>query len=226
MHATETQANVDPTVQPEEQPTGKYTRRWKVFRWRAEGGAEGGAITSGSYPPWRAEEWKPGGDWHEIPAAYDIRLCEVGYHSSPTLLEASRFVEGSVIGEVEVDGDVDEEKEEEDGTPNKTAHRRMRLVRAWLLDSSFYQELAGRIEYRLLDEWLDTENSRLTAVEVTTAMTDIREATGLSHALRVVKHEFRHEVQKSIVHLLHWSTPSLLIGDSGAYEDVQSLVED
>jgi hypothetical protein len=68
-----------------------------------------------------ADEWVLG-EWRQVTGP--LELCRNGFHCSALIPDALNYVKGSVLAEVETDG-----AELLDG--NKSAHERMRVVRAW-----------------------------------------------------------------------------------------------
>ena len=65
---------------------------------------------------WTIGEWKT---WEG-----ELKLCETGYHCSPTMYYASSYIQGEVLAEVETKG---KKLDDED----KTCNESMKIVKAW-----------------------------------------------------------------------------------------------
>jgi hypothetical protein len=87
------------------------TTQWKFLRQRGE------KIASEHGD----QEWT-GGEWYEVEGW--IHACVNGFHCSPGILAALGYVQGEILAEVETAGDADV-------LDDKSAHRKMRIIRAW-----------------------------------------------------------------------------------------------
>ena len=88
-------------------------KRWKFLHLR-----EGAICSEHGNCQWQVGEQKI--------AEGTIELCENGFHCSALLWDALRYVQGSVLAEVEVDGD-----HVVADPPDKECWRSMQLMRAW-----------------------------------------------------------------------------------------------
>ena len=105
------------------------------------------------------QTWKIG-TWYEIPG--HIRLCHNGFHSSPHIHGAYRYVSGTIIALVEYAGDTMQTRSDNPWghrVPVKRVSQRMRIVRAWLVTKEFKRNV-------LWNDWTRDSEVRARVVEL------------------------------------------------------------